>query len=151
MNSRERANYIDNMPYEMFKELLTTSNRVNTSYDRASKILECSSVEKIADTRGNARETLNTDMLIGCVRARETQLTAKMVSLGIVFANPVSNPDYFNELCEVFSTDSKNGEKLVNYAEIAKAYNTTVDNVKSNILFGEVVKKLAQKSNKKVR
>ncbi len=151
MNSRERANYINNMPYEMFKELLTNSESINTSYDRASKILECASVEKMTDTRGRAKETLNNNMLVLCIRSRETQLTAKMVSLGVIFANPVSNPHYFNELCEVFSTDTKTGEKIINYAEIAKVYNTTVDNVKSNILFGQTIEKLAQKTNKKTK
>lgn len=138
MNSRETANYITNMPFNMFSELLSNTTNAKKSLNTCERIMKTVKSDRPSDNRGNMRDVINVDTLKLCVNTHESMLTSKMVSLSIIFACPEDEPDFFEKVCEIHtSEDRETKAKTINYERIAGAYNTTVDNVKSNILFTE--------------
>lgn len=151
MTSTEKAQFIEKMPYELFEALLNVEKNAKTAYERTNAIMVGVNKQKPSDNRGFSKSTLNRNVLISLLQRNESMLTAKMVSLNIVFANQIDNPNYFNEICEVFSVeDKKTKEKIYDYQRIANAYDTSVENVKSNILFTQFKEKMNKVSNKKV-
>lgn len=152
MTTIEKASYINSMPYEMFKELLSDQESAKKALKAVEEIMPAVNDQRPYEKRGQVRNTINQSFLLTCIRGGQSTLTTKMVSLNILFANPIGAPDYFDELKEMFTTEGcANGTTIINYEKLANIYGTTVDNVKSNILFNNYKQIMAKLSTKETK
>jgi len=135
------------MPYEMFVELLSNEKVSKSAYDEISYLMR-----GITAQNPNDKRYLNTKLclehIVSSVTKNRSVLATKMVSLEVLFPNL----DYFNEICELYSKkDIKTGETSINYEEIARVYETTSDNVKSNILYNNFKETINTNKNTRTR
>ena len=140
LNTESSVKFIDEMNVFMFEDLLANSSKkaVNTSIKKLETILPIALNEKVTDKR--ARQLIYKDYMRSSIRNKESILTTKIVSLYLLFANPVDQPTYFEDLCELFNIERVAGE-----------YQTTVDNVKSYNILKKYVEKLNETKKAKTK
>ena len=139
--TREIANdQIINMSYQIFSTLMKNTDDALQAHERAALQMPGIDYENPSDVRYN-REKYALEKVLLCMYNHEPVLTQKMLSLYITFANPSDRPNYFEEICETFQKKDLETQKMIpDYQRIAFEYGTTVDNVKSNILYRKFIK-----------
>lgn len=146
MTYTEKARYIDNMPFEMFVELFMNGAAKDAAYKEVCELLPAIKNQYSKDNRYD-RNKLNIENIVSAINIGRSTLASKLISLEVLF----NDDDYFNEICETFTKHNiKTNKDEIDYDQVAKAYNTTPDNVRANILYNRY-KELKNSNNNSLK